>query len=65
MHIHLNATGYALTLSSIEKPREMKLCEYSVLEKKKTDWFLSEAGAKHTNQDKLLHKNAQEREYIK
>lgn len=52
------------TSSSIEKLREVKLGEYSVLEQK-SDWFPSEVDAKHANQDKLLHKNAQERGYIK
>lgn len=64
MYIHINATGYTLTWSNIEELWEVKLGEYSVLQQK-TDWYPSEVDAKHANQDKLLDKNAQEKEYIK
>lgn len=63
MYIHLHAIGYALIPSSIGKFWEVNLCEYSGWEQN-MDWFPSEDDVKHTKQDKLLHENAEKREYI-
>ena len=64
---------------SAHSPTCYRLCTYPKYHRKalrsETGWIFSfraktrlipsEVDAKHTNQDKLLHKNSQEREYIK